>query len=473
MSSSQLLTRSTTNIHSPSNKKKHNRIKHNSRNKIRSHSHSLSTSNAIYNHNNMFSSLYSMNTTISSNNNIISLDSLPTEILINIIFFVNQKQSDILNLLLLSKIFYYSTLPILYYNPKFISTYRLSQFINTINNNINLSKLVHILNLSSLCNNSHNTNSIPIATWRDWKYRYENISTDLLYRKSISSNSSNSSSSSIFYENNTYNIKTSSHPLCNKSLLKFSDQIDIPTDYIIIILKNCINLNKINLSNLILCHDNTLNELNIFDNLLNLNNLIKLKLDAITWCNFKLIKNLILSQLKKKSSTIISHLSFRKSGLNKHSIWSTRGSFNDFLIIICLNEIDSMDSIQLENIFNIKKKFNYYSDSDYYNKNLYNNIRSIDIIENSNYFPITFNTDSTILFKLTILDKKNHRTDSIIDFIENNSKIHITINLSNRIRRDYDIKSHKKIDRCTRRILSKIKELLSDDLRRNLGCNNY
>ncbi|CCH62636.1 hypothetical protein TBLA_0H03550 [Henningerozyma blattae CBS 6284] len=258
----------------------------------------------------------------------------------------------------------------------------------------------------------------------------------------------------------------------------------------------------------------------IFNSINSLNSLQNIHIESTVWCRSLIIKNFIFNQLlnlTSNSSSVLENYSyldnndnlsitndkyfnFKKSGLNRHLNWATKGHFIDFIALIVLDELENLDDLDLEDLFSIKRArdpLNHLQLLKYLQKkNSKHNskYRSTDIIESSEKFNISFdrqialptsstsnesnncNSDSnsekqTIEFQLIVVNS-SHRTRIEIKKIDN-LKYVLIVKLCNRQRRDFEISAHRKIDRSTRRILSRIKELMSDDLRRNLGGNNY
>lgn len=119
---------------------------------------------------------------------------LPDTIVNRIINFLGQR--ELVNMLYVSNKIKEMVIPILYYYPKFTSTYRVAQFVHTILNNNDLAKLVKVLDLSkielpitltpaekvkyqdkliygidSAIEVLSGTNKTVYAGWRDWKFR--------------------------------------------------------------------------------------------------------------------------------------------------------------------------------------------------------------------------------------------------------------------------------------------------------------
>lgn len=161
------------------------------------------------------SDLFSLNSTTATTNLLTkprppfikrTFQDLPQEVLESILSHLQDDQKTLVNCLYVSKTFNAAAKRSLYYNPYLTSTYRVGQFVTTLQHNNDLGKLVKVLDLSKLVpgwdfhdNNDDidifrlvfntdlenleellnhasykDTPSVdtpPIASWRDWKYR--------------------------------------------------------------------------------------------------------------------------------------------------------------------------------------------------------------------------------------------------------------------------------------------------------------
>lgn len=168
---------------------------------------------------------------------------LPEEIIESILWNLRDDQKTLVNCLYVNKTFNNAVKRSLYFNPQFTSTYRVGQFITSLQQNDHIASYVKILNLSQLVPglefqendeldilqlvfntdldsleellNSSSTPSFdnpPKASWRDWKYRDNplygrrpsSISPPALSRQitnsTLVSNSSSSGNSKFKYQ---------------------------------------------------------------------------------------------------------------------------------------------------------------------------------------------------------------------------------------------------------------------------------
>lgn len=143
---------------------------------------------------------HSNNKSMSSFNSDMTFNKLPDNIKQKILKMLIFDQKALVNCLYVNKNFETMTLPILYYYPKFTSTYRVGQFVTTILNNSKLADFVKILNFSNIDyplelsneekqkyhyqlifgtmtrSDIFGSDQRPIlAGWRDWKYRHHSL----------------------------------------------------------------------------------------------------------------------------------------------------------------------------------------------------------------------------------------------------------------------------------------------------------
>ncbi|EWC46005.1 hypothetical protein DRE_04798 [Drechslerella stenobrocha 248] len=101
------------------------------------------------------------------------LTSMPCEILDEVFSHLTQK--DLHAVLLCNKYLADSAAPALYAAPRFASTYRFAQFVSLITHSPPLANLVRELNLSNIATDV--PEELPLAGWRDWKYRNDPLHT--------------------------------------------------------------------------------------------------------------------------------------------------------------------------------------------------------------------------------------------------------------------------------------------------------
>lgn len=233
-----------------------------------------------------------------------------------------------------------------------------------------------------------------------------------------------------------------------------------------------------------------LNPVEIFEFLCsNDSSLSSIKMDGAVWCRQYMIKYFILNTFKDiidydanmtRSNSIDSNkimdLSFLKAGMNRNFAWSCKGAFSDFVVLIILDELLKRDDLAIEDIFNIKSERFYESQSF---------MRDSDIIEISSIFPIKYGLDDdqqhTMKFRLVIL--KNERPTSYTLKKLSNDYTSLVINLC--INENYNFmvsstgseilpkETPKRIDRLAHGLVAKVRSLRNNDLRRNVGQNNY
>lgn len=102
----------------------------------------------------------------------VQLLDFPLELLDDILG--NLDQASLLNLVTVSKFVSSLVIRHLYFEPQFVSTYRLAQFVTTVSTNEEVASYVKILDLSSIPVNLLKPGTDqPLAGWRDWKLRSE------------------------------------------------------------------------------------------------------------------------------------------------------------------------------------------------------------------------------------------------------------------------------------------------------------
>lgn len=233
-----------------------------------------------------------------------------------------------------------------------------------------------------------------------------------------------------------------------------------------------------------------LNPVEIFEFLCgNESSLNSIKMDGAVWCRQYMIKYFILNTFREiidydtnmaRSNLInnnqIMDLSFLKAGMNRNFAWSCRGTFSDFVVLIILDELLKRDDLTIEDIFNIKSERLFEGQS---------YMKDSDIIDISNIFPIKYGLEDEqqdiMKFRLVIL--KSERPTSYTLKKLSNDYISLVVNLC--INENYNFmvsstdseilpkETPKRIDRLTHGLVAKIRSLRNNDLRRNVGENNY
>ncbi|KAF3919615.1 hypothetical protein ABW20_dc0104043 [Dactylellina cionopaga] len=171
------------------------------------------------------------------------LTSMPCEILDQIFCHLGQKELHAI--LLCNKYLADSAAPALYATPTFSSTYRFAQFVSLITHNAPLANLVRELDLSNI--SAEIPEDLPLAGWRDWKYRNDPLHT-------------------IRREDNFKLRKGGKvapppvppqgvHPLPSPFLSQYHTCRDVPFGAVLHIVVACQRLRKINLSDILIAAD--------------------------------------------------------------------------------------------------------------------------------------------------------------------------------------------------------------------------
>lgn len=134
----------------------------------------------------------------------------------------------------------------LYARPSFASTYRLAQFVSVISQKPLLARMVRVLDLSNL--ESCVEPDVPLAGWREWKFRSSPLYT--VHRDDLGKRDKSGSR-----EIGPIVKRTGSHPLPLPFLKQYSTSRDIPIGGILHILRACPHIQKLNLSNVLLAPD--------------------------------------------------------------------------------------------------------------------------------------------------------------------------------------------------------------------------
>ena len=197
-------------------------------------------------------------------------------------------------------------------------------------------------------------------------------------------------------------------------------------------------------------------------------------MNGIIWCREYTIKNFVLSLYQEKVNRFL-NLSFTKSGLNRRVPWATAGTLSDLVGILIVDEVLQYDDLLLEDLFNVKKSRNEINPLE---------CTDLDIFELTDHF-------STNSGKVKDIPDKSMNCKIIIK--KSDDQTNFTVNSTNKITtltimlyskshiiftgialdHEFISKPCKKMDRLSRELLSKIRELRSEELRRNMGENSY
>ena len=213
------------------------------------------------------------------------------------------------------------------------------------------------------------------------------------------------------------------------------------------------------------------------------------KMDKVIWCRRYMIEFFIFNTLRKRllntesfrydsagSSEPPLNISFWKSGMNKRFAWAGRGTFYDFVMILVLDDILRLGDTGIETLFRIKTEKLFESGP---------HRRDPDILEVSNIFHIKFGLkedqpEESLDFRLTVLQASRGETSykilsvsprniSLVVKLHRDENYNRVTSLNERLPKD----PIKRINRLTHAVVAKVRELRSDELRRNLGENNY
>ncbi|RDL38526.1 uncharacterized protein BP5553_02866 [Venustampulla echinocandica] len=165
---------------------------------------------------------------------------MPAEILD--IIFASLSQLDLHVLMLANSNFVEVAATYLYSHPLFSSTYRFAQFVWVVSHKPHYASMVRILDLSYLSRIATDTASgelLPLAGWREFKYRNHDM-----YRAWVRSSPLASGSP-----------KTSTHSLPSPFLKSYHRTRDVPIGGLCHVLAACPRIRKLNLSRVQLAAD--------------------------------------------------------------------------------------------------------------------------------------------------------------------------------------------------------------------------
>ncbi|KAF3165340.1 hypothetical protein TWF751_009123 [Orbilia oligospora] len=171
------------------------------------------------------------------------LTSMPCEILDEIFCHLDQKTLHAI--LLSNKYLADSAAPALYAAPTFASTYRFAQFVSLITHNAPLANLVRELDLSNIP--SEVPEDMPLAGWRDWKYRTDPLHTirredNFRLRKGVKVVAPPTPPKGV-------------HPLPSPFLTQYHTCRDVPFGALLHIIVACQRLRKVDISNVPIADD--------------------------------------------------------------------------------------------------------------------------------------------------------------------------------------------------------------------------
>ncbi|KAL3235353.1 Uncharacterized protein RNJ44_00112 [Nakaseomyces bracarensis] len=245
---------------------------------------------------------------------------------------------------------------------------------------------------------------------------------------------------------------------------------------------------------------------------------LHVKIDNVLWCRQEIVKSFILQSFenekeshKDDSNDLFENdlvFSFEKSGLNRNTAWTCKGDLKDFVTLVVLEEVNKMDDLELENVFNIKAERHLEAGS--------TTDKAPEIYDVSNIFNVEYGFQSdhkkVMKFRLTILKndmpmsyavrQMTNQYSSIIVDLQNNRNVAmphpVTPNEEHEenevmegvfvadvpednnapdpnagINEPLTTDPRLRIERITQEIVARLKELRGSDLRRNIGENNY
>lgn len=244
---------------------------------------------------------------------------------------------------------------------------------------------------------------------------------------------------------------------------------------------------------------------------------LHVKIDNVVWCRQDAIKSFILQSFENEKEfhkDDISDLfgndmtfSFEKSGLNRNIAWTCKGDLEDFVTLIVLEEVNKMDDLELENIFNIKAERHLEAGN--------SSEKAPEIYDVSNIFSINYgfqpNNQRTMKFRLTILKNEMPMTYAVRQMTDQYSSVVIDLQNNRNVVMPHPVTPEEepqlnnndddlaaavpenndvadvnpitnepfttdprlRIERVTQEIVARLKELRGSDLRRNIGENNY
>ncbi|MCJ1312867.1 hypothetical protein MMC25_006543 [Agyrium rufum] len=182
---------------------------------------------------------------------VMTLQLLPTEILDQI--FAYLPQDSLHKLLLTSRSLFDSASYILYQVPSFASTYRFAQFVTQVTHSPHYAKMVRELDLSHF---GRDGEGVPMAGWREYKYRNELLYALNTPKRPLSPPLSPTRERQASPEvEQPKTVTTASHPEPNPYLKQWATTRDVPVGAVVHILVACIHIRHVNLSNLVLTTD--------------------------------------------------------------------------------------------------------------------------------------------------------------------------------------------------------------------------
>lgn len=179
-----------------------------------------------------------------------TLAKLPSEILDEIFSYLDQP--TLLSLVKVSKRMMEEAAYTLYSQPSFASTYRFAQFVTIVSQNPALARMVRVLDLSNL--GGCVEEDVPLAGWREWKYRDSPLHT--IHRDDLSRKATMVTHEPRSARPSTPSVTNSNlHPLPSPFLKQYSLSRDVPIGALIHLLTACTYIRKLNFSSVPLAAD--------------------------------------------------------------------------------------------------------------------------------------------------------------------------------------------------------------------------
>ena len=161
-----------------------------------------------------------------------SLDTLPSEIQDQI--FADLPQRTLHDLTLTSTAFVEAAAAALYSSPKFATTYRFAQFVTTVVHSRRFAEMVRNFSLADF--GQSGGENVPVAGWREWKYRTEPLYS-IPRPGDLNTEPTNTMNERRLTHVNLDSYR--SHPRSSPFLKQYSMSQDVPVGAIIHVLKAC------------------------------------------------------------------------------------------------------------------------------------------------------------------------------------------------------------------------------------------
>ncbi|QLL32598.1 hypothetical protein HG536_0D01200 [Torulaspora globosa] len=195
------------------------------------------------------------------------------------------------------------------------------------------------------------------------------------------------------------------------------------------------------------------------------------RMDGIVWCRENMIKYFVMKTFKENNGKQL-QCSFDKAGLNMNLAWTCCGQLDDFVSLLVMIHISHMDDLALRDVFNVfpqsptKEKFEIIKDP--------------EILEISNVFAIEYCLDSrskqSVEFRVTVLKSDRPTSYRIRRLLPSHVSLVVNLRLQDNSSNQLDEElpePSRRLHSLTYAINSRLRELRNDDLRRNLGENNF